>query len=119
MTTTDITQPVDLTNCDREPIHVPGRIQPHGILLALNEPDLQIIQASANTVQHLGRAPEALLDQPLANLLGSEHVDYLRNTLAGEQIDQNPLYVWTVQINGSAQHFDGVIHRHNAVLILE
>ena len=22
--------PVDLTNCDREPIHVPGAIQPHG-----------------------------------------------------------------------------------------
>jgi len=25
---------VDLTNCDREPIHVPGAIQPHGVLLA-------------------------------------------------------------------------------------
>ena len=25
---------VDLTNCDREPIHVPGSIQPHGCLLA-------------------------------------------------------------------------------------
>ena len=25
----------DITNCDREPIHVPGAIQPHGLLLAL------------------------------------------------------------------------------------
>ena len=23
---------VDLTNCDREPIHIPGSIQPHGCL---------------------------------------------------------------------------------------
>ena len=24
--------PVDLTNCEAEPIHVPGAIQPHGVL---------------------------------------------------------------------------------------
>jgi light-regulated signal transduction histidine kinase (bacteriophytochrome) len=23
----------DLTNCDREPIHIPGSIQPHGAML--------------------------------------------------------------------------------------
>ena len=26
-------KPVDLTNCDREPIHIPGSIQPFGFLL--------------------------------------------------------------------------------------
>ena len=26
---------VDLLTCDAEPIHIPGRIQPHGLLLAL------------------------------------------------------------------------------------
>ena len=25
----------DLTDCDREPIHIPGTIQPHGVLLVL------------------------------------------------------------------------------------
>ncbi|RYG67448.1 hypothetical protein EON80_13560, partial [bacterium] len=37
---------VDVTNCDREPIHIPGFIQPHGLLLALQEPNLEILQAS-------------------------------------------------------------------------
>lgn len=32
-----IPQTVDLTNCDKEPIHIPGSIQPHGALLALKE----------------------------------------------------------------------------------
>jgi hypothetical protein len=32
--------PVDLTNCEREPIHIPGSIQPHGVLLVLKEPEL-------------------------------------------------------------------------------
>ena len=27
---------VDLDNCHREPIHVPGYIQPHGLLFALD-----------------------------------------------------------------------------------
>ncbi|MBC7615755.1 MAG: GAF domain-containing protein [Pedobacter sp.] len=28
---------VDLTNCDREPIHIPGQIQPHGFLIVLDQ----------------------------------------------------------------------------------
>jgi len=35
-------QTVDLTNCDEEPIHIPGSIQPHGLLFVLKEPQLQI-----------------------------------------------------------------------------
>jgi chemotaxis family two-component system sensor kinase Cph1 len=26
--------PLDLATCDREPIHIPGAIQPHGVLIA-------------------------------------------------------------------------------------
>ena len=29
-------EPVDLSNCDREPIHIPGLVQPHGALLAFD-----------------------------------------------------------------------------------
>jgi two-component system, chemotaxis family, sensor kinase Cph1 len=29
-------RPTDLTDCDREPIHVPGAIQPHGVLLVVD-----------------------------------------------------------------------------------
>ena len=112
-------QPIDLTSCDREPIHVPGRIQPHGVLLVLAEPDLRIMQASTSTAQYLGRAAESLLGQPLAALLGDEYVQYLRNTLDIETIDQNPLYIWTSQLGAGGQHFDGLIHRHNGALILE
>ena len=31
--------PADLTNCEDEPIHVPGAIQPHGLLLAVDPRD--------------------------------------------------------------------------------
>ncbi|MGE0222671.1 MAG: ATP-binding protein [Acetobacteraceae bacterium] len=61
--------PVDLTNCDSEPIHIPGTIQPHGILFALSVPDLRVIAVSANVAEHVGRGPEDLLGVPFAALV--------------------------------------------------
>ena len=34
----------NLNNCDREPVHIPGYIQPHGVLFVLSEPDFNIVQ---------------------------------------------------------------------------
>ena len=38
----------DLSNCEREQIHLAGCIQPHGALLSIRESDQSILQASAN-----------------------------------------------------------------------
>ncbi|WP_431281965.1 GAF domain-containing protein [Humitalea sp. 24SJ18S-53] len=46
----------DLSNCEREQIHLAGSIQPHGALLVLREPDLAVMQASANSAAFLGCA---------------------------------------------------------------
>lgn len=45
--------PIDLSNCDREPIHIPGTIQPHGALLAFDR-DGRLTDASANASELLG-----------------------------------------------------------------
>lgn len=45
--------PVDLSNCDREPIHIPGSIQPHGALLAFDAHG-SLTAASANATALLG-----------------------------------------------------------------
>lgn len=39
----------DLTACEREPIHVPGAIEPHGALFVVDKSDLKVLQTSANT----------------------------------------------------------------------
>ncbi|WP_436717300.1 ATP-binding protein [Roseiconus lacunae] len=36
---TPLQGPVELTNCDREPIHLPATIQPHGCMIAVRESD--------------------------------------------------------------------------------
>jgi light-regulated signal transduction histidine kinase (bacteriophytochrome) len=50
----------DLSNCEREQIHLAGGIQPHGALLVLGEPDLVVVQASRNAAEFLGLAGPVL-----------------------------------------------------------
>lgn len=110
---------VDLTNCDREPIHIPGSIQPHGVLLVLSEPDLTFVQVSANTFSFLGRQPGDLLGQPLSSLLDPAQMAYLHDCLVTEQVDENPIYTFTLTITGAAQPFDVIAHRIHGLLVLE
>ena len=56
----------DLTNCEREPIHLAGSVQSHGLLLVVREADTVVVQASANT--------QALLRRPTEELLGVKGV---------------------------------------------
>jgi light-regulated signal transduction histidine kinase (bacteriophytochrome) len=106
---------LDLTTCDREPIHIPGSIQPHGLLIALREPDLSMIQISANVPVFTGRRPSELLGRPLSDLLDAASMRGIDAALAiARPQDDNPL-----RITIAAQAFDGLVHRHKGVVILE
>lgn len=72
----------DLSNCERELIHLSGSIQPHGVMLVLTEPRLVFVQVSANTGVALGHEPAELLGNPV-EMLGHEFARVVRE-LAGE-----------------------------------
>ena len=72
---------INLTNCDREPIHLSGAVQPHGALLAVNIADFVITQVSANTAGMLGLQPDGLLGADLSVVLGESAVAALRAAL--------------------------------------
>jgi len=55
----------DLTSCDREPIHIPGSVQPHGALLVVDVATNTILQASENVGEVTGVGVETALDAPL------------------------------------------------------
>jgi chemotaxis family two-component system sensor kinase Cph1 len=110
---------IDLTNCDREPIHIPGAVQPHGVLLALREPGYEIVQVSASVHALCGVEPGAVLGQTLANVLGPGAAAAVR-TLAGDAAERS---FGTLQIAGgtvtSAGYFDVTVHRSGGLLLLE
>lgn len=110
---------VDLTNCDREAIHIPGLIQAHGVLLTLQEPDLIILQASLNTAEILDIPAELLINHRLDKFFNQEQIDRLRECLFTENIEiYNPLNI-TWERGDSKKEFECIIHRYDRVLLLE
>jgi light-regulated signal transduction histidine kinase (bacteriophytochrome) len=114
----------DLSNCERELIHLAGSVQPHGVLIVLRESDGRVLQASANCEALLGLAVEQLLGRPLA-VLGGDLADRLHALLAEpteptDLAEPRPLQVCT-QVGSLARHWSGVLHRVAAqqVLVLE
>jgi len=86
-----MSEPLDLTNCDREPIHIPGGIQPYGVLLVLAGPDLTIVQCSDNTAGLLGVPPQQMLDQPLHAFIGETAAKQIATTPDDDLKMLNPL----------------------------
>lgn len=119
MSAENLENKVDLTNCDREPIHIPGSIQPHGFLLALLEPDLTIVQLSVNTGDHSKLEPQDLLDKNLDTVLADEYIDIIRTNLANFDLEKNPLYLFTAPVKGQDTGFDWIAHKIDGLLILE
>ncbi|WOB26377.1 MULTISPECIES: bacteriophytochrome BphP [Xanthomonas] len=63
------TEPLDMDVCAREPIHIPGMIQPYGVLLVIDPADGRIVQASSTAADLLGVPMEALLGMPYTQVL--------------------------------------------------
>jgi len=111
---------VDLTNGDEEPIHMPGCIQPHGVLLVLQEPDLNILQVSNNTEKVFGLLPENLLNRNLEMLLDRTQIDNMKAYLDYENLQAvNPFKLAVKTAKKESYIFDGIIHRGEQGLILE
>ena len=95
----------DLSNCEREAIHLAGAVQPHGALLLLQEPELLVLQASANATQVLGDSAAGLVGHPLARL-GGDAAAQVQDRLGA--LGEAPLPL-AVQLAG--RRFEGTLHR--------
>lgn len=105
----------DLSQCAKEPIHIPGAIQPHGVLLALEPNSLAVRQASDNVQAVLGVPLPQLLGAPAEAWLGEEQAALLRKSFAASRPeDANPL---ELTIGGAS--FDGLLHRAEGLPMLE
>ena len=110
----------DLSNCERELIHLAGSIQPHGALLVLRESDGLLVQVSANCQALLGRGPAELLGLTLHSLGGDLAVSVLALAGLAKLYEPRALPVHTGE--GSARRdWAALLHRVAAqgVLVLE
>lgn len=71
--TLETARPLDLTGCDREPIHIPEAIQPHGLLFVVDPASLAVRREAGRLAAVTGR--DSWLGRPVADLLGEEPVE--------------------------------------------
>jgi chemotaxis family two-component system sensor kinase Cph1 len=111
----------DAADCDREPIHVPGSIQPHGVLLVLDGTDLSVVQASVNVADQLGLPAAEALGRPLARLIGAENARDLAPALGRTRAGERPVLLrkLTVPSGGSDRSFQAIAHRTDGGVTLE
>ena len=108
------TDVVDLNDCDREPIHVPGTIQPFGVLFALDE-EMKVTQVSENVSDHLSLGVDEALHRPLSEIVDPAGAAEVRSVLREQRWhDANPL-----SIGAGGKRFDGIVHHHEGAAILE
>ncbi len=103
---------VNLTNCEQEPIHIPGSIQPHGFLLAISQADSTIEFCSENVAEFLGLSHTALLGKHLKEVFG---------TAASDLLDQHGNNTEPVNclLNLANKEFNCTLHHNGAYLVLE
>lgn len=113
MSQPDPVSATQLDACSREPIHIPGSIQPHGALLVLSESDLTCLQASANCGDLLGGDFTHLVGRKLVEASVTT-AEALKLALADAGMPTSPV---TMEIGG--KRFDVSVQKTEAGLIVE
>lgn len=108
---------VNLTNCDREPIHVPGSIQPHGCLLACDVVAMRVLRHSANAPEMLGLSGD-INGNSLEAVLGEQIAHDLRNALSRTADGARAALVFGEQ-TPSGRRFDIAVHQFKCTAIIE
>ena len=115
-------QSVGLDTCDREPIHVPGAIQPHGVLVAVDEVAHRAVSVSRNAAALLGAEAESQIGESLARILGDELAAAILDRATGARAepfavllpDEGPV---TGLLAG--RWVEIAVHLHEGVVIVE
>jgi light-regulated signal transduction histidine kinase (bacteriophytochrome)/DNA-binding response OmpR family regulator len=109
--------PTALDLCAQEPVQIIGRIQSHGILFALSEPDFTVQRVSANVDNFLGKPPEYFLGHSFNRVLGSPQFEAFRSQVLSEEL----LTTSQIAMEGraGAVEMHCVPHRQGGTLIVE
>ncbi|MGA1858125.1 ATP-binding protein [Azospirillum sp. 11R-A] len=106
---------LDLDACAREPIHLPGSIQPHGHLLAVEADSLRLVCASAEAGAVLNRPPAESFGLPVDRLIDCASTASLVRGLRNAPAE--PVQLEILSLRGGDHQ--AIAHRAGALVILE
>ncbi len=109
---------VDISNCDREPIHVPGMIQPFGFLIALTS-DWLVSRVSANIGQFIRLTPQDLLGYAISDIFCPDAIHTLRNRITllrgGDAVER----IFSLVLIDGCPPFDVAVHFSGSLVVIE
>jgi light-regulated signal transduction histidine kinase (bacteriophytochrome) len=109
---------VDITNCDREPIHVLGTIQPFGFLIAVSA-DWLISRASQNTEALIGIPYQVLLGKPISDVFDDEALHAIRNRVTMLRDPDAVERLFSVSLREDRPLFDVAVHFSGQSVVIE
>lgn len=104
---------VDITNCDKEPIHIIGKSQSHGVIVACDREELVITQVGKNTMDFFGIPFDELLGKPISKLIGDTEAQKLKGL---EFPDNRPV---VTDLNIKDRNFTMIPHISGPSLVLD
>ncbi len=109
----------DLLACDREPIQIPGSVQPHGAMLVLEQETLEIVQSAGSTERCLGRRADQLAGAGAASLFSEEQLRKIEALRSTPHNPSRPVHIFnhTDGANGFTSSVTG--HPTGGLIILE
>ena len=111
-------EPVDLTNCDREPIHILGRVQSYGMLIAVT-PDWIINHVSVNVADELSHSAEDLIGMPLNEFMTRSVVHDIRAGLQMLGTTDAIERMFAMDAFGNGRKYDIGVHYSGRSIIME
>ncbi|WP_345819389.1 histidine kinase dimerization/phosphoacceptor domain -containing protein [Methylobacterium fujisawaense] len=112
-------EPVDASLCEREPIHIPGSIQPNAVMLAADAGTLLVVAYSANVGEIVDPIEPPLAGRPLADVLPADFVAAIRARLARGTLHDGASLRRTLAFPGRGTAYHAVAHAHAGRLIVE
>jgi len=114
---------VDLTNCDKEPIHIPGKVQSHGFLVAVDAKTFDITYISQNIAEFIDGDAKNWLGKNIKDLepvllpnAPTTQLSQLLNLGAGNK-NFDSVNPFNVELNGEAYYI--VLTPSGSNIILE
>ncbi|RDC60624.1 Light-sensor Protein kinase [Alteripontixanthobacter maritimus] len=115
---TDPLDQLDLTDCDREPIHELGYVQDFGALLAINS-DWEIVQHSQNASAIAGTDADLGAGTSLTEVLSPDAATAIRKAVAALGKADEVQRVFGIDLVGSGKLFDCAIHASGDLVLIE
>jgi two-component system, chemotaxis family, sensor kinase Cph1 len=112
-------EPVDASLCEREPIHIPGSIQPNAVMLAADAGTLLVVAYSANVGEIVDPIEPPLAGRPLADVLPADFVAAARARLANGTLDDGASIRRRLTLPDRDVAYHAVAHAHAGRLIVE